>query len=99
MKRLQSEKIKLNVGGQIFVTSITTLTKDPDSLLARMFGPNGTAVPEADGSYFIDRDGTYFRYVLNYLRDLTVRLNCYPAFICANRYERVADTRECAARS
>lgn len=74
VKQLQKEKVKLNVGGQIFVTSITTLTKDPDSLLSRMFGPNGTAVPEADGSYFIDRDGTYFRYVLNYLRDLTVSL-------------------------
>jgi hypothetical protein len=26
-------------------------------------------LPEADGSYFIDRDGTHFRYILNYLRD------------------------------
>lgn len=25
--------------------------------------------PEPDGSYFIDRDGTHFRYILNYLRD------------------------------
>ena len=25
--------------------------------------------PESDGSYFIDRDGTNFRYILNYIRN------------------------------
>lgn len=33
-----------------------------------------TVKPDADNSYFIDRDGTYFRLVLNYLRDLKVHL-------------------------
>lgn len=28
--------------------------------------------PDVDNSYFIDRDSTYFRLVLNYLRDLKV---------------------------
>ena len=54
--------IKLNVGGQIFKTSIATLLKDPDSMLAAMFSERFDVKPdEEDGAYFIDRDGTYFR--------------------------------------
>lgn len=61
--------IKLNVGGQIFKTSLETLLKDPDSMLASMFSERFDVKPdEEDGAYFIDRDGTHFRYVLNYLR-------------------------------
>ncbi|KAG1377113.1 hypothetical protein G6F61_007015 [Rhizopus arrhizus] len=68
----QDEKIKLNVGGQLFQTSLFTLKKDPNSILATMFGEPKTIQPDADNSYFIDRDGTYFRLVLNYLRDLKI---------------------------
>lgn len=33
---------------------------------------------EGDGSYFIDRDGTHFRHVLNYLRDGCVKEGTLP---------------------
>ncbi|GAA5795051.1 hypothetical protein HPULCUR_000402 [Helicostylum pulchrum] len=70
--KFQDEKIKLNVGGQLFQTSLTTLRKDPNSMLAQMFSENSSLKPDADNSYFIDRDSTYFRLVLNYLRDLKI---------------------------
>ena len=60
--------IKLNVGGQYFTTSLQTLTKDTGSMLHAMFSGRFDAKPAEDGSYFIDRDGTHFRYILNYLR-------------------------------
>ena len=66
------KKIKLNVGGTTFVTSRGTLTMlEPNSMLAAMFsGESGfRATPDPDdGAYFIDRDGSHFGHVLNYLR-------------------------------
>lgn len=41
-------------------------------MLAQMFSENSSLKPDVDNSYFIDRDSTYFRLVLNYLRDLKV---------------------------
>ena len=64
-----STKVKLNVGGMLFTTTVQTLTKDPDSMLAAMFSGRFPMKPAEDGTFFIDRDGTYFRYILNYLRD------------------------------
>ncbi len=64
-----SFQIKLDVGGHLYTTSILTLTKDPDSMLAVMFSGRHSLVQEQDGSYFLDRDGTHFRYILNFLRD------------------------------
>jgi len=62
--------IHLNVGGRHFTTSLQTLTKDKDSMLAAMFsGRWNLPQDEKDGCYFIDRDGKYFRYILNFLRD------------------------------
>ncbi|KAI8343277.1 BTB/POZ protein [Chlamydoabsidia padenii] len=73
IRKSQDEKIKLNVGGQLFETSLSTLRRDPHSILATMFDGHSCITPdEIDGSYFIDRDSTYFRLVLNYLRDLKV---------------------------
>ena len=62
-------RIKLDVGGITFTTSTTTLTCDSDSMLAAMFSGRHELKQEEDGTVFIDRDGTHFRYILNYLRD------------------------------
>ena len=63
-----SSTVKLNVGGQYFTTSLQTLTKDPNSTLAAMFSGRFEMKPSEDGSFFIDRDGTHFRFILNFLR-------------------------------
>ena len=60
--------VKLNVGGHYFTTSLQTLTKDPNSMLAAMFSGKFEMEPRGDGAFFIDRDGTHFRFILNFLR-------------------------------
>lgn len=62
-------RIRLDIGGNIFTTSRLTLTQDPESMLAAMFSGRHNICLETDGTVFIDRDGTHFRYILNYLRD------------------------------
>ena len=61
--------MRLSVGGVHFETSIETLCGDPDSMLSAMFSGRHNTERDKDGRYFIDRDGTHFRYILNYLRD------------------------------
>ena len=63
-----SSIIKLNVGGHYFTTSLQTLTKDPNSLLGTMFSGKYKTRAGEDGAVFIDRDGTHFRFILNFLR-------------------------------
>lgn len=63
------EVVTLNVGGVLYTTTRSTLTKHQDSMLAAMF--SGQYIPTAadqQGNYFIDRDGYMFRHVLNFLR-------------------------------
>ena len=69
MNKICATRIKLDIGGHVYATSVLTLTKDPQSMLATMFSGRHSVKKEEDGSYFIDRDGTHFRYILNYLRD------------------------------
>lgn len=65
---MEDEKVVINVGGKRFHTSVRTLTSGTDHMLAAMF--SGTWKMQLYGNeYFIDRDGTHFRYILNYLRD------------------------------
>lgn len=53
------DRIKLCVGGTVFATSREHLMRDPESMLAAMFSGRGfKAEPDADGTYFIDRDRT-----------------------------------------
>ncbi|CAH3189299.1 unnamed protein product [Porites lobata] len=52
----------------MFTTSMETMKKDPGSMLHAMFSGRFDSKPAEDGSYFIDRDGTHFRYIPNYLR-------------------------------
>lgn len=53
-----AETLKLNIGGQLFTTSLATVRKDPGSILHGMFSGRFDSKPAEDGSYFIDRDGT-----------------------------------------
>ncbi|XP_062521824.1 uncharacterized protein LOC134196637 [Corticium candelabrum] len=69
--KFQCSQVKLNVGGHKFSTSLTTLRSQPDSMLAVMFSGRHQLATDEDGAYFIDRDGTHYRHILNYLRDDT----------------------------
>ncbi|XP_019616694.1 PREDICTED: BTB/POZ domain-containing protein KCTD19-like [Branchiostoma belcheri] len=63
-----SDVVTLDVGGHVYRTTMTTLTRYPDSMLGAMFGGDFDALRDDQGRYFIDRDGTLFRHVLNFLR-------------------------------
>ena len=70
--------IKLNVGGHVFLTSTLTLTRDPDSMLAAMFSGRHKLHTTSDRAVFIDRDGTHFRHILNFLRDGFLKSGALP---------------------
>ncbi|PRP81208.1 K+ channel tetramerization domain-containing protein [Planoprotostelium fungivorum] len=62
-----SQKITLDVGGKKYTTSKDTLMSIPNTYFTGLLG-SGRWKPEADGSYFIDRDRKLFHYVLQLLR-------------------------------
>ena len=64
----QGNIIKLNVGGKYYVTSRATLCADKNSMLGAMFSGIHNVTKFEDDAYFIDADGKYFRYILNFLR-------------------------------
>lgn len=66
--RLFPENIELNVGGKFYSTTVLTLTREPDSLLGRIFSGRQEVEKDQTGKYFIDRDGSLFRYILDFLR-------------------------------
>ena len=65
--------VELNVGGVVYMTSVSTLLGEPGSLLGELFNrysQDGSTVPvDKKGRYFLDRDGLLFRYVLDYMRN------------------------------
>ena len=73
-------RIVLDVGGMHFSTSRSTLTKYPESMLGIMFsGRHDLETMQCqDESFFIDRDGTHFRHILNYLRDGEEVIESFP---------------------
>ena len=66
---VSEDKIRLDIGGQVFVTSLDTLTKIPGSLFDSMFSGRWSTKVDSDGSFFIDRDPTVFSFLLNFLRE------------------------------
>ena len=68
------EVVELNVGGKIYTTSLTTLLKDPESLLAAIFSGRQGILRDSHGRVFIDRDGRLFRYIIDYLREFRLVL-------------------------
>ena len=74
------QRIMLDVGGTRYSTSRSTLTKYPESMLGVMFSGRHDleTMKCSDGSFFIDRDGTHFRHILNYLRDEEEGIRRFP---------------------
>ncbi|XP_046331036.2 BTB/POZ domain-containing protein KCTD7-like [Haliotis rufescens] len=60
--------VYLNVGGRHLTTTLSTLTKYPNSKLAGMFSGRHPVAKDKDGRYFIDMDGDVFVHILNFLR-------------------------------
>ena len=58
----------MNVGGWKFTTSLNTLRSEQGSMLERMFSGQFPIKKEKDGTIFIDRSGSYFDFILDYLR-------------------------------
>jgi len=67
--KILSNPIYLDVGGMFYTSTFETLTAVPDSLIGRMFSGRYPVEVNDDGRVFIDRDGTYFGYVLKFLRE------------------------------
>ncbi len=63
-----SGRIKLDVGGVNYSTSITTLTSQPNSMLESMFSGRYPIKKDEDGIVFIDRNGKLFGVILDWLR-------------------------------
>lgn len=59
------ETVYFNVGGLKLETTTTTVAKAPQTFKKIM----SDSSEFASNRYSIDRDGTYFRHIINYLRD------------------------------
>lgn len=61
--------ISLNVGGQLFETTVDILTRDPYSILAACCREKPIFKTHPDGkTYYFDRDWWIFRHILSFLR-------------------------------
>ena len=77
--RQDNREVKLNVGGEIFTTTRSTLTRCHGSMLFAVGDMGGDIRLDRDGPpirqdrnaghYCIDRNGGLFKYVLDYLRN------------------------------
>ena len=74
----QSSVVRINVGGVVHQTALSTLRKCPDSMLCAMFSGRHQLEKLEDGAYFIDRDGDLFGYLLAYLRSGAVSAPTQP---------------------
>lgn len=64
----ENNEIKLDIGGQHFTTTLTTLRRFPDTMIGAMFSGRHDLKKNEAGAFFIDRDWTHFRHILNFLR-------------------------------
>jgi len=61
-------KVTLNVGGQLFETTVGVLTKDPYTVLAGLCRSEPVIAPDENGVFYLDRDWWLFRHILAFLR-------------------------------
>jgi len=67
LHKQQNSIVKLDIGGHMYKTSVTTLTT-LSGYFQVMFSGRYEVQKDEDGAIFIDRDGSLFKYILNFLR-------------------------------
>ena len=68
----RNQKVKLNIGGMLFMTTVDTLRNEPDTYFSCLLSEHFDTSPDEDGEIFVDRDPTFFRFILNHLRGADV---------------------------
>lgn len=69
LQAFQSNRpIKLDVGGTVFKTSLTTLQSHKDSFFGAMMSGRWDLQLQDDGSIFIDRKAMAFQHILDFMR-------------------------------
>jgi hypothetical protein len=79
-KQSQSRRVKLNIGGIRFETTLDTVTREKPTFLSSLVDGLFMQEPEEDGSYFIDRSPRYFDIVLDYLRKGSIYLERFQEY-------------------
>jgi len=66
----RDERVRLNVGGKVHETYVSTLMRFPNSLLGTMLASRnrGMVRPDEKGEVFIDRNGDLFSVILDFYR-------------------------------
>ncbi|CAF4683036.1 unnamed protein product [Rotaria sp. Silwood2] len=78
-------RVKLDVGGEKFSTSVDTLTSEKNTFFTALFSKQWQLDKDPDdGSIFIDRNGKIFTYILEYLRTNAVPPNAMKDEIFLN---------------
>jgi hypothetical protein len=69
---MSNSVIHLNVGGHLFSTTLSTLNQrignESENVFTQIFQNQFVIEKDQEGRIFFDRDGKYFSYILNYLR-------------------------------
>lgn len=71
LRRVEEKMVSLNVGGQRYATTWSTLRRFHSEALLQMLSN-----PDEDGNFFLDRDGKMFQYILGFLRNQKL---CLPS--------------------
>jgi len=66
--------VRLNVGGRFFQTTVDTLVNQ-ESMFSAMMSGRMDLITDEEGWILIDRDGSHFEHILNFLRDGTLNLD------------------------
>jgi hypothetical protein len=64
----QDDLVRLNIGGQIFTTTKTTLFSKGDNFFGPLVSGKINALRDEHGAYYVDRNGKTFAPLLDYLR-------------------------------
>lgn len=60
--------VSFNVGGQIFESQVSILTRDPFSVLAACCRETCPFERDSEGNFYFERDWWLFRHIISYLR-------------------------------